>query len=202
MAKKTIISDFNSLKGKVTFTDKVTVPEASVSRSKEEGLKVGQDVVMMDSDYRGKIIGLGRTVRIELEDGLVIESEYGGFAVTEKSEIARLRETRVKRNRKSEAPLRSRLTVSYDTALTVDLHIEALPGGRNIPKGQQLQFQMDSFRRIIRTNLQHKGMKITFIHGVGDGILKNAIRKELDEILALRCSYSVGDPAVTVVSIR
>ena len=31
--------------GKVTFTDKVTVPEASVSRSKEEGLKVGQDVV-------------------------------------------------------------------------------------------------------------------------------------------------------------
>ena len=187
---------------KVTFTDKVTVPEASVSRSKEEGLKVGQDVVMMDSDYRGKIIGLGRTVRIELEDGLVIESEYGGFAVTEKSEIASLRETRVKRNRKSEAPLRSRSTVSYDTALTVDLHIEALPGGRNIPKGQQLQFQMDSFRRIIRTNLQHKGMKITFIHGVGDGILKNAIRKELDEILALRCSYSVGDPAVTVVSIR
>ena len=187
---------------KFTFTDKVTVPEVSVSRSKEEGLKVGQDVVMMDSDYRGKIIGLGRTVRIELEDGLVIESEYGGFAVTEKSEIASLRETRVKRNRKSEAPLRSRSTVSYDTALTVDLHIEALPGGRNIPKGQQLQFQMDSFRRIIRTNLQHKGMKITFIHGVGDGILKNAIRKELDEILALRCSYSVGDPAVTVVSIR
>ena len=145
---------------------------------------------------------MGRTVRIELEDGLVIESEYGDFAVTEKSEIASLRETRVKRNRKSEAPLRSRSTVSYDTALTDDLHIEALPGGRNIPKGQQLQFQMDSFRRIIRTNLQHKGMKITFIHGVGDGILKNAIRKELDEILALRCSYSVGDPAVTVVSIR
>jgi len=45
-------------------------------------------------------------------------------------------------------------------------------------------------------------MKITFIHGIGDGILKAAIRKELDEVLALRCSYSVGDPAVTVVTIR
>ena len=33
-------------------------------------------------------------------------------------------------------------------------------------------------------------------------ILKAAIRKELDEVLALRCSYSVGDPAVTVVTIR
>ena len=45
-------------------------------------------------------------------------------------------------------------------------------------------------------------MKITFIRGIGNGILKAAIRKELDEVLTLRCSYSVGDPAVTVVTIR
>ena len=44
--------------------------------------------------------------------------------------------------------------------------------------------------------------KMSAIHGIGDGILKAAIRKELDEVLALRCSYSVGDPAVTVVSIK
>ena len=40
------------------------------------------------------------------------------------------------------------------------------------------------------------------IHGIGDGILKAAIRKELDEVLALRCSYCVGDPAVTIVYIK
>ena len=45
-------------------------------------------------------------------------------------------------------------------------------------------------------------MSITFIHGIGDGILKAALRKELDEVLGLRCSYNVGDPAVTVVSIK
>ena len=45
-------------------------------------------------------------------------------------------------------------------------------------------------------------MTITCIHGIGDGILKAALRKELDEVLTLRCSYSVGDPAVTVVSIK
>ena len=65
-----------------------------------------------------------------------------------------------------------------------------------------LQFQMDTFRKVIRENINHKGRKITFIHGIGDGILKTAIRKELDEVLALRCSYSVGDPAVTIISIR
>ena len=61
---------------------------------------------------------------------------------------------------------------------------------------------METFRKVIRGHLHHKGMKITFIHGIGDGILKTAIRKELDEVLALRCSYSVGDPAVTVVFIK
>ena len=45
-------------------------------------------------------------------------------------------------------------------------------------------------------------MKICFIHGIGDGILKAAIRKELDEVLALRCSYSVVDPTVTIVYIK
>ena len=61
---------------------------------------------------------------------------------------------------------------------------------------------MDTFRKVIRENISHRGKKITFIHGIGDGILKAAIRKELDEVLSLRCSYSVGDPAVTVVSIK
>ena len=164
-------------------------------------LKVGQSVVLMDSCLRGKIIGLGKTVRIELEDGLVIESAYGEFAVTEKDEIASLKETKVKAKR-TIAASKQTTHMNTDGSLTIDLHIEAIPGGRNIPKGQQLQFQMETFRKIIRNNLSHRGKKISFIHGIGDGILKAAIRRELDEVLALRCSYSVGDPAVIVVTIR
>ena len=175
MAKKTIISDFSALKGQVTFSEKTPdtklsakVSSAPTSKPKdsENGLKVGQCVVLMDSNLRGKIVGLSKTVRIELEDGLIIESAYGEFVVTDKTEIASLKEAKVK------------------------------------AKGQQLQFQMDTFRKVIRENISHRGRKITFIHGIGDGILKAAIRKELDEVLALRCRYSVGDPAVTVVSIK
>ena len=164
-------------------------------------LAVGQSVVLMDSNLRGKIVALGRTVRIELEDGLIIESAYGEFAVTDKAEIASLKEAKVKTKRNDTTQPIKHISGS-DGIITVDLHIEAVPGGRNIPKGQQLQFQMGIFRKVIRENISHKGRKITFIHGVGDGILKAAIRKELDEVFALRCSYSVGDPAVTVVTIR
>ena len=205
-------------------------------------LKVGQSVVLMDSSLRGKITSIGRSVKIELEDGLLIEAAYGEFAVTQDSEISSLKQTNVKGSTtgrrsssgayggspgshggtlgshgfksgshgnafgsygSSRASLSSTaFKPSPDGTLTIDLHIEALPGGRNVPKGQQLQFQLDTFRRIIRTNLSRKGLKITFIHGLGDGILKSAIRKELDEVLPLRCTYTVGDPAVTVVTIR
>ena len=210
MAKKTIISDFSALKGKVTFSEKGSDAEMSTKDRTEAaqkykvsdvGIKVGQSIVLMDSNLRGKIIGIGKTVRIELEDGLVIESAYGEFAVTDKAEIASLKDSKVKTRQTSNATKRS-VPVNPDGSLTVDLHIEAIPGGTSVPKGQQLQFQMDTFRRIIRDNANRRGMKITFIHGIGDGILKAAIRKELDEVLALRCSYSVGDPAVTIVSIR
>lgn len=210
MAKKTIISDFSALKGKVSFSEnpsdakmspKVT-SSADTQKPKEsdKGLKVGQSVVLMDSNLRGKIIGLGKTVRIELEDGLVIESAYGEFAVTSDEEISALKQSKVK----AKSPIASRQNAvnSASDSLQVDLHIEAIPGGRSIPKGQQLQFQMETFRKVIRENLHHRGRTITFIHGIGDGILKAAIRKELDEVLALRCSYSVGDPAVTIVTIK
>jgi hypothetical protein len=211
LAKKTIISDFSALKGKVTFSEKTSdikvspkvTPATATPKPKDsnDGLKTGQSVVLMDSNLRGKIIGLGKTVRIELEDGLVIESAYGEFAVTDKAEITSLKETKVKAKKTNMRPKRS-TSMNPDGSLTIDLHIEAIPGGVNVPKGQQLQFQMDTFRRVIRENANRRGMKITFIHGIGDGILKAAIRKELDEVLALRCSYSVGDPAVTIVSIK
>jgi hypothetical protein len=167
----------------------------------ENQLKVGQRAVLMDSNLRGHIVSLGKKVSIELEDGLLIEAAYGEFAVTDNTELETLKHSRIKQARTSPVTPRSKQK-SSSGPLEIDLHIEALPGGRSIPKGQQLQFQIDTFKRIIRENLSHKGMKISFIHGVGDGILKAAIRKELDEVLALRCTYSVGDPAITVVTIR
>ena len=210
MAKKTIISDFSALKGKVSFSEKSSdakmlpkVTQAAASQKPkvaDDGLKVGQSVVLLDSDLRGKIISLGKTVKIELEDGLTINAAYGEFAVTHENEVSALKHAAIKH--KKTTSTKKQAVLSGSNSLVVDLHIEAIPGGRNIPKGQQLQFQMDTFKRVIRENQHHRGMSITFIHGIGDGILKAALRKELDEVLALRCSYNVGDPAVTVVYIK
>ena len=71
MAKKTVINDFSALKGKVDFSEqpvadnKKSVQQhiAGKVRKSEEGvLKVGQSVVLMDSDLRGRIVSIGRKV--------------------------------------------------------------------------------------------------------------------------------------------
>lgn len=45
-------------------------------------------------------------------------------------------------------------------------------------------------------------MRIEFVHGIGDGILKDAMRKELDETFALSCSWLPGPAGVTIVTIK
>lgn len=217
MSKKTVISDFSALKGKITFSEFTDMQSGAKNKqsSKEtktpaceknpaesdKALKVGQTVVLMDSDLRGKIVSLGKTVTIELEDGLEIQTAYGEFAVTDHAELSAMKHSKIK-HKKSHEHTRPAVSRTSSDQLEVDLHIEALPGGNSIPKGQQLQFQLETFRKVIRENLSRRGMKITFIHGIGDGTLKSAIRLELDEVLALRCTYTVGDPAITVVTIK
>lgn len=205
--KKTFINDFSALKGKISFSDESPAakpepnkPEKKTEAKADRSIRVGQSIVMMDSDMRGKIISLGKTVGIELEDGLCIQASYNEFAVTDKDEVYALSQSQVK-VKKTSSP-KAAIVRTGTSLLQVDLHIEAIPGCRSISKGRELQFQMDTFRKVIRENLSHRGMTITFIHGIGDGILKAAIRKELDEVHAHRCSYSVGDPAVTVVTIK
>ena len=61
---------------------------------------------------------------------------------------------------------------------------------------------MNYFRQVLRKNLKHRGRRLIFIHGVGDGTLAASLRKELDEVFALSCTYTYSTPGITNVTIR
>ena len=44
--------------------------------------------------------------------------------------------------------------------------------------------------------------RLIIVHGVGDGTLAAALRKELDEVFALSCTYTYSTPGITNVTIR
>lgn len=169
--------------------------------ARNEGLLKGQKVRMMDTSDTATIVGFGKDF-YELElDGITIRAVRSEFIPINAEEDRRLRSAIPARASKKAAdePLRSEDPLSD---LTVDLHIERIPGSDGIPEWASLDFQMNYFRQVLRQNLKHKGKRIVFIHGAGDGVLAQAIRKELDEVFALSCSYTFGPMGATNVTIR
>ena len=64
--------------------------------------------------------------------------------------------------------------------LEVDLHItELLDNTNGLSNADMLTYQLDKFHEILGKYANHKGQKIVFIHGKGDGVLRKAIEKEL-----------------------
>ena len=79
---------------------------------------------------------------------------------------------------KKQAP-QPRITKGSDI-LEVDLHIDALletTAGMN--NFDMLNYQLDVVRKTLDENLKYKGKKIVFIHGKGEGVLRNAISQEI-----------------------
>lgn len=62
----------------------------------------------------------------------------------------------------------------------VDLHASALlDDQRGLTAADILNYQVDHFRRVMDEHLRNFGHKIVFIHGKGDGVLRQALLKEL-----------------------
>ena len=168
--------------------------------ARNEGLVQGQKVRMMDTNDTATIVGFGKDY-YELElDGLVIRAVRSEFIPINPEEDRKLHSSiQPRRSKDAEEPLASEDPLAD---LTVDLHIERIPGSDGVPEWAALEYQMNYFRRVLRKNLKHRGKRITFIHGVGDGVLASAIRKELDEVFAVSCSYTFGPMGATNVTIR
>lgn len=64
--------------------------------------------------------------------------------------------------------------------IEVDLHIDALVDTTNgLTNKDMLDFQMNRFRHELEKAIKNRARRIVFIHGVGNGILKQEIRREL-----------------------
>ncbi|MRT94127.1 DUF2027 domain-containing protein [Ancylomarina sp. 16SWW S1-10-2] len=64
--------------------------------------------------------------------------------------------------------------------LEVDLHINKLIDSvTGFSNADILNFQMDKFHEVLRDNESNKGKKIVFIHGIGNGTLKQKVLTEL-----------------------
>jgi DNA-nicking Smr family endonuclease len=63
----------------------------------------------------------------------------------------------------------------------IDLHAEALGIDKKIPSSEILRKQIQVFKQKLEAAIAHNFESIIFIHGVGDGVLKNEIYSNLQQ---------------------
>lgn len=169
-------------------------------KGRELGLQPGMHVTLMDSSDRGVIKHVRKDcVEVELDYGFVVPVGFHDFIVNDAEEDRKLRQS--VGSSKSKPAVEER-PVFTNKAVEIDLHIEALPGGLGVAKGQELPFQLEHFKAVMRSQLKHRGRRIIFVHGVGDGVLKAAIREELDTVYAISCSWTPYGDGATAVTIK
>ncbi|MEA4948325.1 MAG: DUF2027 domain-containing protein [Petrimonas sp.] len=94
-----------------------------------------------------------------------------------------------------------------DPVIEVDLHINQLIDSQEgMNNAEILEFQLRKFNEVMQENLKRKGQNIVFIHGKGDGVLKNALLKEIrnryKNCYSQDASFSKYGFGATMVTIR
>jgi hypothetical protein len=91
----------------------------------------------------------------------------------------------------------------------VDLHIDELVENPKLVAPQDtLKIQMEYFKRCIESAVEKNFRIVTFIHGVGNGVLKNAIIKKVNEYeqadshLASLAKFGVGAIDVVIKPVK
>lgn len=86
---------------------------------------------------------------------------------------AKERKQPVKKSRPADRPRRNDI-------IEVDLHIDELVDTTaGLSPADMLNLQVDEFRRVMDANLGRHGQRIVFIHGKGEGVLREALMKEM-----------------------
>jgi len=82
--------------------------------------------------------------------------------------------------KESKSPAKEIRKEAFPEILEVDLHInQLLDNLSGLTNADMLKHQLDKFNQTLQENAKRKGQKIVFIHGKGDGVLRNELLKQL-----------------------
>ncbi len=108
--------------------------------------------------------------------------EKDSFAQEMKIDPKQLKEQMAMKNDQPRRARIERKAVKVNEVIEVDLHIdELLDSTVGMSNADILQYQLEEFHKVLQENRGKKGQKIVFIHGKGEGVLRNEIMKELKQ---------------------
>ena len=145
--------------------------------------KVGDQVEVIDDIVQGVVVKInGGQIMVESKDGFLLKYtadellKIAGSNVIKVSnfEVAKIKaEKELPKNRHSR---KIRPKERYAPQMEVDLHIDKLtPSTKGMTNFEMLNLQLDTAKRQLDFAIRKKIQKVVFIHGVGEGILKEEL---------------------------
>ena len=145
-------------------------------------LQIGDSVETIDDTITGRIITIeGTLISIETQDGFqmkfnaselvkisdeIVVSNYDVARVKSEKEIPKKNKRQVTKAKERNAP-----------KMEVDLHIQQLSNStREMSNYDMLNLQMETAKRQLEFAMRKRIQKVVFIHGVGEGVLKEELK--------------------------
>ncbi|MDC9721473.1 MAG: Smr/MutS family protein [Urechidicola sp.] len=147
-------------------------------------LNIGDVVVVTDDVLKGVITNIiGETIVVKTEDGFTLNFHSNELVKIpeEQSEIAKKvvvshhlsQKTDYKKGGKA---VKQKRTKELTPAMEVDLHIQKLTKStKGMDNYDILSLQMDTAKHKIEFAIRNRIPRVVFIHGVGEGVLKEEL---------------------------
>lgn len=151
-------------------------------------LEIGNKVAVLDDVLKGKVVSIhGNEITVETTDGMVFifsASELVKIDVEqhELSKYSDINNSFLKEKKIENKPKKSFFTKQKnEVILEVDLHINQLTKSiKGMDNYDMLNLQIDTAKRKIEFAINKRIVKLVFIHGVGEGVLKSELHSLLN----------------------
>ncbi|WP_394906134.1 Smr/MutS family protein [uncultured Mesonia sp.] len=144
--------------------------------------KPGDEVELIDENLSGWVEDVsGSSLTIQTSDGFILQVESDEVIKLENASL-KVTEAELRQALKEKQPSKRKQVIAKRRektipAIEIDLHIEKLTHRVNrLDKYDILNLQIDTARHHLEKAIKNRNQRLVFIHGVGEGVLKQELR--------------------------
>jgi dsDNA-specific endonuclease/ATPase MutS2 len=139
--------------------------------------KIGDRVLVLDDEFGGVVaFAKAEQITILTDEGIEITYHQRELILDRSFKVTNVVRKEEPAPKKSKTRLVSRKKAAFIPAVEVDLHIHQLvKSERGMDSYDKLNLQIDTARHKIEWAIQSRIPKLVFIHGVGQGVLKEEL---------------------------